>query len=160
FGTVTRGEADVTVPHVLSVDTDGSAQSATSWWERASWLTDTSGRVPTMCREDGWPRRRISTEDDYFHTMHSRAPQRRFAVTVARRAGDPSRPYEKPIEYTGPDGDSVMSAVRVSKQGRSYDVQMPSDFDPDRRAQVSESVRATLESRRPTLTREHTAQLV
>lgn len=65
-----------------------------------------------------------------------------------------------PIEYTGPDGETTMSAVRVSKKGRSFDVQMPSDFDPERKAQVSESVRATLESRRPTLTREHTAQLV
>ena len=53
-----------------------------------------------------------------------------------------------------------MSAVRVSKRGRSYEVTMPADFDPERKAQVSESVRATLESRRPTLTREHTAQLV
>jgi|GEM_PF-3757244 len=160
FGTVTRGEADVTVPQVRSVDTDGSAQSAAAWWDRASQLTDTSGRVPTMGREDGRPKRRTYTGDDYSLTMPSHASVRRFAATVERRTGDPSRPFEMPIEYTGPDGDSVMSAVRVSKQGRSYDVQMPSDFDPERRAQVSESVRATLESRRPTLTREHTAQLV
>src|SRR5699024_2335955 len=132
--------------------------SAAAWWDRASQLTDTSGRVPTMGREDGRPKRRTYTGDDYSLTMPSHASVRRFAATVERRTGDPSRPFEMPIEYTGPDGDSVMRAVRVSKQGRSYDVQMPSAFDPERRAQVSESVRATLESRRPTSTRDHTAQ--
>lgn len=160
FGTVARGEADVAVPQTRSVDTDGSVQSAATWWDRASGLTDASGRVPTMGRDDGRPYRRTYTGDDYALTMPSHASVRRFAAQVGQRTGDSSRPFEMPIEYTGPDGDSVMSAVRVSKKARSWNVQMPSDFDPERKAQVSESVRATLESRRPTLTREHTADLV
>jgi len=160
FGTVTRGEADVAIPQARSVDTDGSAKSAAAWWDRASQLTDTSGRVPTMGRDAGLPKRRTYTGEDYSLTMPSHASVRRFAATVGQRTGDPSRPFEMPIEYTGPDSNSVMSAARVSKRGRSYDVQMPSDFDPEKKAQVSESVRATLESRRPTLSREHTAQLV
>lgn len=160
FCTVNRGEAEVTVPQARSVRTDGSGQTAGQWWERAGKLTDASGTVPTMGREDGRPQRRTYTGDDYALTMPSHASVRRFAGQVAEHTGDESRPFEMPIEYTGPDGDSVMSAVRVAKRGRSYEVTMPSDFDPERKAQVSESVRATLESRRPTLTREHTAQLV
>lgn len=160
FGSVTRGEADVAFPQSRFVDTDGADQSASQWWDRAAQLTDASGKVPTMGREDGRPQRRTYTGDDYAVTMPSHASVRRFAGQVAEHTGDQSRPFEMPIEYTGPDGDSVMSAVRVSKQGRSFEVTMPSDFDPERKAQVSESVRATLESRRPTLTREHTAQLV
>ena len=160
FGTVTRGEADVAVPQGRSVDTDGLVQSASAWWDRASRLTDASGRVPTMGRDAGRPKRRTYTGDDYSLTMPSHASVRRFAGQVEARTGDETRPFEMPIEYTGPDGETTMSAVRVSKKGRSFDVQMPSDFDPERKAQVSESVRATLESRRPTLTREHTAQLV
>src|SRR5699024_2267406 len=160
FGTVTRGEADVAIPQTRSVDTDGSRRSARAWWDRAGDLTDASGRVPTMGRDSGRPYRRTYTGDDYALTMPSHASVRRFAGQVERRTGDESRPFEMPIEYTGPDGNSTMSAVRVSKRGRSYDVQMPSDFDPERKAQVSESVRATLESRRPTLSREHTADLV
>ncbi|MGP9843316.1 hypothetical protein [Brachybacterium sp. 107] len=160
FGTLTRGEAEVAVPQSRFVRTDGAEQSATRWWDRAVQLTDASGMVPTMGREDGRPQRRTYIGDDYALTMPSHASVRRFAGQVAEHTGDQSRPFEMPIEYTGPDGDSVMSVVRVSKRGRSYEVTMPSDFDPERKAQVSESVRATLESRRPTLTREHTAQLV
>src|SRR5699024_9670410 len=92
------------------------------------------------------PHRRTYTGDDYSLTMPSHASVRRFAGQVEARTGDQSRPFEMPIEYTGPDGETTMSAVRVSKRGRSFDVQMPSDFDPERKAQVSESVRATLES--------------
>jgi len=160
FGTVTRGEVEVAVPQTRFARTDGADQSASQWWERAAQLTDTSGSVPTMGREDGRPQRRTYTGDDYAVTMPSHASVRRFAGQVAEHTGDEARPFEMPIEYTGPDGDSVMSAVRVSKRGRSYEVTMPSGFDPERKAEVSESVRATLESRRPTLTREHTAQLV
>jgi len=160
FGTLTRGEADVSVPQTRFTRTDGAGQSASQWWERATQLTDASGTVPTMGREAGRPQRRTYTGDDYALTMPSHASVQRFAGQVAEHTGDQSRPFEMPIEYTGPDGDSVMSAVRISKRGRSYEVTMPSDFDPERKAQVSESVRATLESRRPTLTREHTAQLV
>src|SRR5690625_7104704 len=111
-----------------------------------------------MGREDGRPKRRTYTGDDYSLTMPSHASVRRFAATVERRTGDPSRPFEMPIEYTGPDGVSVISAVRVSKQGRSYDVQMPSDFDPVRQVQVVESVWGTLESRLHTLSPWDTAQ--
>src|SRR5690606_15696577 len=104
-----------------------------------------SGTVPTMGREDGRPQRRTYTGDDYSITMPSHASVRRFAGRVAEHTGDQSRPFEMPIEYTGPDGDSVMSAVRISKRGRTYEVSMPAGFDPERKAQVSESVRATLE---------------
>lgn len=160
FGTVARAEAEVNVPQARFVDTDGAHQAASQWWDRAAQLTDTTGAVPTMGRDDGRPQRRTYTGDDYSITMPSHASVRRFAAQVSERTGDESRPFEMPIEYTGPDGASTMSAVRVSKKGRSYEVTMPSGFDPERTAQVSESVRATLESRRPTLTREHTAQLV
>lgn len=160
FGTLTRGEAEVAVPHTRFTRTDGVDQSASQWWERASQLTDASGTVPTMGREDGRPQRRTYTGDDYAITMPSHASVRRFAGQVAEQTGDESRPFEMPIEYTGPEGDSVMSAVRISKRGHSFEVTMPAGFNPERKAQVSESVRATLESRRPTLTREHTAQLV
>lgn len=160
FGTVSRGEAEVAVPQSRFARTDGTNQSAAQWWERAAQLTDASGTVPTMGREDGRPQRRTYTGNDYALTMPSHASVRRFAGQVAEHTGNESRPFEMPIEYTGPAGDSVMSAVRVSKRGRSFEVTMPAGFDPDRKAQVSESVRATLESRRPTLTREHTAQLV
>src|SRR5690625_3228136 len=118
FGTVTRGEADVAIPQARSVDTDGSAQSTAAWWDRAGQLTDASGRVPTMGRDAGRPKRRTYTGEDYSLTMPSHASVRRFAATVEQRTGDESRPFEMPIEYTGPDGDSVMSAVRVSKQGQ------------------------------------------
>src|SRR5699024_6623437 len=138
FGTVTRAEADVAVPQSRSVKTDGPVQSASAWWDRASHLTDASGRVPTMGRDAGRPNRRMYTGDDYSLTMPSHASVRRFAGQVEARTGDESRPFEMPIEYTGPDGETTMSAVRVSKRGRSFDVQMPSDFDPARKAQVSE----------------------
>lgn len=160
FGTLTREDAKVAVPQTRFTRTDGREQSASQWWDHASQLTDTSGAVPTMGRDAGRPQRRTYTGDDYAITMPSHASVHRFANQVAVQTGDESRPFEMPIEHTGPDGDSVMSAVRVSKRGRSFEVTMPSGFDPERKAQVSESVRATLESRRPTLTREHTAQLV
>lgn len=160
FGTVSRADADVAVPQARFVETDGSPQSAEQWWQKASQLTDSTGTVPTMGRDDGRPQRRTYSGDDYSITMPSHASVRRFAAQVAERTGDESRPFEMPIEYTGPDGSPTMSAVRVSKKGRSFEVTMPSDFDPERKVQVSESVRATLESRRPTLTREHTAQLI
>ncbi|MEV0869438.1 hypothetical protein AB0I24_16055 [Brachybacterium paraconglomeratum] len=160
FGTVSRADADVAVPQARFVDTDGSPQSAEQWWQKASQLTDSTGTVPTMGRDDGRPQRRTYSGDDYSITMPSHASVRRFAAQVAERTGDESRPFEMPIEYTGPDGSPTMSAVRVSKKGRSFEVTMPSGFDPERKVQVSESVRATLESRRPTLTREHTAQLI
>lgn len=160
FGTVSRADADVAVPQARFVETDGSPQSAEQWWQKASQLTDSTGTVPTMGRDDGRPQRRTYSGDDFSITMPSHASVRRFAAQVAERTGDESRPFEMPIEYTGPDGSPTMSAVRVSKKGRSFEVTMPSDFDPERKVQVSESVRATLESRRPTLTREHTAQLI
>lgn len=160
FGTVSRADADVAVPQARFVETDGSSESAEQWWQKASQLTDSTGTVPTMGRDDGRPQRRTYSGDDYSITMPSHASVRRFAAQVAERTGDESRPFEMPIEYTGPDGSPTMSAVRVSKKGRSFEVTMPSDFDPERKVQVSESVRATLESRRPTLTREHTAQLI
>ena len=160
FGTVSRADADVAVPQARFVETDGSSQSAEQWWQKASQLTDNTGTVPTMGREDGRPQRRTYSGDDYSITMPSHASVRRFAAQVAERTGDESRPFEMPIEYAGPDGSPVMSAVRVSKKGRSFEVTMPSGFDPERKVQVSESVRATLESRRPTLAREHTAQLI
>lgn len=160
FGTVSRADADVAVPQARFVETDGSPQSAEQWWQKASQLTDSTGTVPTMGRDDGRPQRRTYSGDDYSITMPSHASVRRFAAQVAERTGDESRPFEMPIEYTGPDGSPTMSAVRVSKKGRSFEVTMPSGFDPERKVQVSESVRATLESRRPTLTREHTAQLI
>lgn len=160
FGTVSRADADVAVPQARFVETDGSPQSAEQWWQKASQLTDSTGTVPTMGRDDGRPQRRTYSGDDYSITMPSHASVRRFAAQVAERTGDESRPFEMPIEYTGADGSPTMSAVRVSKKGRSFEVTMPSGFDPERKVQVSESVRATLESRRPTLTREHTAQLI
>ena len=160
FGTVSRADADVAVPQARFVETDGSPQSAEQWWQKASQLTDSTGTVPTMGRDDDRPQRRTYSGDDYSITMPSHASVRRFAAQVAERTGDESRPFEMPIEYTGPDGSPTMSAVRVSKKGRSFEVTMPSGFDPERKVQVSESVRATLESRRPTLTREHTAQLI
>lgn len=160
FGTVSRADADVAVPQARFVETNGSPQSAEQWWQKASQLTDSTGTVPTMGRDDGRPQRRTYSGDDYSITMPSHASVRRFAAQVAERTGDESRPFEMPIEYTGPDGSPTMSAVRVSKKGRSFEVTMPSDFDPERKVQVSESVRATLESRRPTLNREHTAQLI
>ncbi|WP_341855866.1 hypothetical protein [Brachybacterium sp. GPGPB12] len=160
FGTVSRADADVAVPQARFVETDGSPQSAEQWWQKASQLTDSTGTVPTMGRDDGRPQRRTYSGADYSITMPSHASVRRFAAQVAERTGDESRPFEMPIEYTGPDGSPTMSAVRVSKKGRSFEVTMPSGFDPERKVQVSESVRATLESRRPTLTREHTAQLI
>ena len=104
FGTVTRGEAEVAVPQSRFMGTDGADQSATQWWERAAQLTDASGTVPTMGREDGRPQRRTYTGDDYALTMPSHASVRRFAGQVAEHTGDESRPFEMPIEYTGPDG--------------------------------------------------------
>ncbi|MCG7308316.1 hypothetical protein [Brachybacterium sp. ACRRE] len=160
FGTISRADADVAVPQARFADTDGPERSAQKWWDRAAQMTDVSGKVPTMGRDSGRPYRRTYKGDDYSLTMPSHASVRRFAKDVATRTGDESRPFEMPIEYTGPDGTTTMSAVRVSKKGRSYEVTMPTGFDPERKAQVSESVRASLESRRPSLTREHTAQLV
>src|SRR5699024_4893043 len=79
FAAVTRGEAEVAVPQARSVTTDGSAQSASAWWDRAGDLTDASGRVPTMGRDSGRPYRRTYTGDDYALTMPSHASVRRFA---------------------------------------------------------------------------------
>ena len=75
FGTRTRGEAEVAVPQSRFVGTDGADQSATQWWERAAQLTDASGMVPTMGRDDGRPHRRTYTGDDYSVTMPSRTPR-------------------------------------------------------------------------------------
>lgn len=57
------------VPQSRFVGTDGADQSAAQWWEPAAKLTDTSGTVPTMGREDGRPRRRTLPGDDFALTM-------------------------------------------------------------------------------------------
>ena len=59
--------------------------------------------VPTMGRDDGRPHRRTYTGDDYSVTMPSHASVRRFARQVTEHTGDESRPFEMPIEYTGPE---------------------------------------------------------
>lgn len=168
FGSTARGEADVPfdVPsdggssgHQRFVE-DPSASSASAWWDQASQLMDQTGRVPTMGRESERSRRGTYRGEDYSITMPSHASVKRFARTVQQKTGDESRPFEMPMEYKGPDGRSVMTAVRVSKQGKRFEVTLPSDFDESRRAEVSEALRANLESRSPRASATSTRDIV
>lgn len=163
FAAGARAESDVAVHPAADQKryiTNPNAKSASEWWDKASALTDQSGLVPTMGRDDGTPRRRTYRGDDYSVTMPSHASAMRFAKLVGDSTGDPSRPFEMPIEYTDAHGKSTMTAVRVSRVGRGFDVRLPADFPADRRAKVSESVRATLESRTPSVSPGRTRDLM
>ena len=161
YATMERGESDVSVDLAGSasvqrrfIEDPKLAKGAQAWWKQASELTDQSGR------DSGPVRRRTYQGKDYSITMPSNAAVHRFARQVEEQTGDPGRPFEMPIEYTTKGGRSVMTAVRVTRNGRRFEVQMPSDFPESKKAQVSESLRANLESRKPSVSTESARSLV
>lgn len=167
FATADRGESDVSVdlgvgatPQARFIESPQLARGASAWWNKASELTDQSGRVPTIGRDSGPVRRRTYAGKDYSITMPSNAAVHRFARTVAERTGDENRPFEMPMEYTGPNGKTVMTAARITKRGRRFEVQLPEGFDPKKKAQVSEALRANLESRKPSVSEDRARDLV
>lgn len=167
YATMERGESDVSVDLGAAetaqrrfIEDPKIAKGAQEWWKQASELTDQSGRVPTIGRDSGPVRRKTYQGKDYSITMPSNAAVHRFAREVGEKSGDPSRPFEMPIEYTTKGGHSVMTAVRVTRNGRRFEVQMPSDFPESKKAQVSESLRANLESRKPSVSTESARSLV